>query len=268
MKKKTSLIYVHAFHICMMHLKNSGLVILCTLLCIISKAQNAIEVSGIITDDKGAALSNASVIFKGTKSGTTTDNSGRYLLKMNGAGTLIFSYAGYQSKEVLIDASQTLNVSLITNNATLNDVIVTGYSKQSKRDVTGSVSTVSADIIAHTPVTDIGTALEGRVAGVSVDQQGEPGSTSVIRIRGFGTNGNNNPLYVIDGVQIRGGKINGVESGGSNLINPNDIETLTILKDPSTTALYGAEGSNGVIVITTKSGKIGAPKLEFSSYES
>ncbi len=136
---------------------------------------------------------------------------------------------------------------------------MTGYSRQSKRDVTGSVSTVSADIIAHTPVTDVGTALEGRVAGVSVDQQGDPGSTAIVRIRGFGTNGNNDPLYVIDGVQMR---------GGNNLINPNDIETLTILKDPSTTALYGAEGSNGVIVITTKSGKVGAPKLEFSSYES
>ena len=144
-------------------------------------------------------------------------------------------------------------------NKALNDVIVTGYSKQSKRDVTGAVSTVSADIIAQTPVTDVGTAFEGRVAGVSVDQQGDPGSTAVVRIRGFGTNGDNDPLYVIDGVQMR---------GGNNLINPNDIETLTVLKDPSTTSLYGAEGGNGVIVITTKSGKIGAPKLEYNSYGS
>lgn len=222
-------------------------------------AQNSIEIKGLITDDKGSPLPGASVALKGTKSGTVANDHGTYVLNINKPGTLIFSYAGYAGKEIQVTSSETLNVILTLNNANLNDVIVTGYSKQSKRDVTGSVSTVSADIIAHTPVTDVGTALEGRVAGVSVDQQGDPGSTAVIRIRGFGTNGDNDPLYVIDGVQMR---------GGNNLINPNDIETLTILKDPSTTALYGAEGSNGVIVITTKSGKLGAPKLEYSSYAS
>ena len=143
------------------------------------------------------------------------------------------------------------------NNSALEEVVVTGYSKQSKRDVTGAVSTISADVVAQTPVSDIGSILQGHVAGVSVDEQGGPGNTAVVRIRGFGTNGDNDPLYVIDGVQMR---------GGNNLVNPNDIETITILKDPSITSLYGAEGGNGVIVITTKTGKIGAPKLEYNSY--
>ncbi len=259
MKKKKSLIHVHVFNSCILHLKKLSFGFLFTALCFISKAQTIVDVSGIITDDKGLALSNASVVYKGTKSGTTTGNNGKYSFKMDHAGTLIFSYSGYQSKEISVTSSQTLNISLVPNNNALNDVIVTGYSKQSKRDVTGAVSTVSADIVAKTPVTDVGSILQGRVAGVSVDDQGDPGSTAVVRIRGFGTNGDNDPLYVIDGVQMR---------GGNNLINPSDIETITVLKDPSLTALYGAEGGNGVIVITTKSGKIGAPKLEYTSYGS
>ncbi len=240
-------------------LKKISFVFLFLVLCILSMAQNSIHITGTVTDDKGAALPGASVVLKGTKQGTVTTNDGRYSFAINNKGTIVFSYSGFLNKEVAVIADATLNILLNPDNKALNDVIVTGYSKQSKRDVTGAVSTVSADVIAHTPVTDVGTALEGRVAGVSVDQQGDPGSTGVIRIRGFGTNGDNDPLYVVDGVQMR---------GGNNLINPNDIETLTVLKDPSTTSLYGAEGGNGVIVITTKSGKVGAPRLEFNSYAS
>jgi len=221
-------------------------------------AQNVKEIKGIVTDDKGTPLQGASVLLKGTRKGSTTNAGGNYVINVpDGKGTLVFSFAGFQNREIILDANTTVNVSLLPGNTILTDIIVTGYSKQSKRDVTGAVSTISSDVVSKTPVTDVGSLLQGRVAGVSVDEQGGPGSTAVVRIRGFGTNGDNDPLYVIDGVQIR---------GGSNLINQNDIETITILKDPSTTSLYGAEGGNGVIVITTKSGKIGPPKLEYSGY--
>lgn len=223
-------------------------------------AQTSFVISGIVTDTKGAPLQGASVLLKGTTIGTATDAKGMYKLTApDGAGTLVITYTGYQLKEVVVNNLSTINITLSPEENALNDVVVTGYSKQSKRDVTGAVSTISGDVIAKTPVTDIGSVLQGRVAGVSVDNQGGPSSTAVVRIRGFGTLGNNDPLYVVDGVQMR---------GGNNLINPNDIETITILKDPSLTSLYGAQGGNGVIVITTKTGKNGPPKLEYSSYVS
>lgn len=238
-------------------LKIYVLFLICAFIFFKSHAQNGFQVSGEVRDDKGLPLNSASVSLKGSSNGTTTDANGAYKITLTGPGTLVFSYAGFSLKEIAVTAAQTLNVTLNPEDKALTDVIVTGYSRQSKRDITGAVSTVSAEVIAKTPVSDIGQVLQGRVAGISVDDQGGPGSTAVVRIRGFGTLGNNDPLYVIDGVQIR---------GSNNLINTNDIETINILKDPSLTSLYGAQGSNGVIVITTKSGKVGAPKLEFSSY--
>lgn len=223
-------------------------------------AQNSQSLSGLVRDATGQPLPGVSVVIKGSSEGTSTRTDGRFSLSVpNGKKTLVVSFIGYVSKEVSINNRTAIDITLEAETKTLNDVIVTGYSRQSKRDVTGAVSTISADVVAKTPVTDVGSVLQGRVAGVSVDAQGGPGSTAVVRIRGFGTNGNNDPLYVIDGVQMR---------GGNNLINPNDIETITILKDPSITSLYGAQGGNGVIVITTKTGKTGAPKLEYSSYAS
>ena len=240
--------------------KESLVVFIFFLTAINASAQSAIEIRGKVVDERGATLTGASIVLKGSKLGTVTNNSGVYTFTIPNAGTLVFSYAGYQAKEVAVSASQTLDVTLTAENNNLTDVVVTGYSKQSKRDVTGAVSTISADVVAKTPVTDVGSVLQGRVAGVSVDAQGGPGDVAVVRIRGFGSNGDNDVLYVIDGVQTR---------GGSNLINPNDIETITVLKDPSITSLYGAQGGNGVIVITTKTGKRGtAPKLEYSGYGS
>ncbi len=216
-------------------------------------------VTGVVTDNNGSPLIGATVTLKSNpKIVTATDNSGKFSLDIGAqSAVLVITYTGYQSREINVTANQAVSIALSIAENSLNAVVVTGYTRQSKRDVTGAVSTISADVVSKTPVTDVGSVLQGRVAGVSVDEQGGPGETAVVRIRGFGTNGDNDPLYVIDGVQIR---------GGSNLINPNDIETITILKDPSITSLYGAEGGNGVIVITTKSGKIGAPKLEYNSY--
>lgn len=219
-------------------------------------------VNGTITDESGSPLAGATVMVKSKKSlVTTTDNTGSFRLDIGSpAAVLVVSYTGFKPQEIRVTASQSIAVKLSVSETSLDAVVVTGYSRQSKRDVTGAVSTVSADVVAKTPVTDVGSVLQGRVAGVSVDAQGGPGDVAVVRIRGFGSNGNNDVLYVIDGVQMR---------GGSNLVNPNDIETITVLKDPSNTALYGAQGGNGVIVITTKTGKRGlAPKLEYNGYGS
>jgi len=222
----------------------------------------AATVSGIITDEKGVPLVGATISVKGKINlVTTTNNAGRFKLDIGeNSALLIISYTGFITQQVSVKADQSVSISLVSTDTNLDDVIVTGYSRQSKRNVTGAVSTVSSDVVAQTPVADVGSVLQGRVAGVSVDEQGGPGATSVVRIRGFGSNGNNDALYVIDGVQVR---------GGSNLVNPNDIETITVLKDPSNTALYGAQGGNGVIVITTKMGKkAAAPKLEYNTYGS
>jgi TonB-linked SusC/RagA family outer membrane protein len=221
-------------------------------------SQNAITVTGTVQDTKGLPLPGVSVVIRGTASGTSAGAGGKYSINVpDPSGILVFSYAGYQAQEISINNRTVIDIFLVSDDKKLEEVVVTGYSRQSKRDVTGAVSTISADVVAKTPVSDVGSVLQGRVAGVTVDDQGGPGETGVVRIRGFGTNGNNDPLYVIDGVQMR---------GGNNLINPSDIESISVLKDPSLTSLYGAQGGNGVIVITTKTGKIGVPKLEYSAY--
>ena len=230
------------------------------LLCISMSAFAQVTISGkVIASNDNTGMPGVSIAEKGTSSGTVTDGDGNYTISVSNDATLVFSFIGYQTQEAPVGGRTIIDITLVQDVTLLTEVVVVGYSTQSKRDLTGAVSTVSSDIIQKTPVQDVGSALQGRVAGVSVDEQGGPGSTGVVRIRGFGTLGNNDPLYVIDGVQMRG-------SGNLNLINPNNIETITVLKDPSTTSIYGAQGSNGVIVITTKTGKKGAPKLEYNTY--
>lgn len=222
-------------------------------------------VSGVVKDETGTTMPSVVVRVKGKNTTTTTDANGAFTINAVKTDVLQFSFVGYETQEVTVGNKTRLTVSLQPDNKSLNEVIVTGYSKQSKHDVTGAASTVSASVIQQTPVTSVEAALEGRVAGVTVDAQGGPGDQATIRVRGVGTIGNNDPLYVIDGVQMRVGNAYGSQNI-SNLLNPNDIESLTILKDPSLIALYGSEGSNGVIVITTKTGKAGEPKLEYSGY--
>lgn len=220
-----------------------------------------IDIRGTVTNEKGEPVPGTTVSVKGTTIATTTNDNGVFELKgIDEKATLVFTGVNVENYELKLNGQRDVTVSLKTKVAKMDEIIVTGYSKQSKRDVTGAVSTISADVVNKTPVADVGSVLQGRVAGVSVDAQGGPGATAVVRIRGFGSNGNNDVLYVIDGVQMR---------GGSNMVNPNDIETITVLKDPSNTGLYGAQGGNGVVVITTKTGKRGAaPKLEYNAYGS
>src|SRR6202012_3512232 len=162
--------------------------------------------------------------------GVATDVNGVFTIKAKPTDVLQFKFVGYQTQEVTVGQQTKINVSLQPEAKNLDEVIVTGYSKQSKHDVTGAASTVSGKVIGQTPVTSLEGALEGRVAGLVVDGQGGPGNSASIRIRGVGTLGNNDPLYVIDGVQIRIGIADGSQDI-SNLLNPNDIESLTVLKD-------------------------------------
>ena len=220
-------------------------------------------VSGTVKDETGAPAPGATVQVKGTSNGVATDVNGAFTVRAKPTDVLQFMFLGYQTQEVRVGDQAKITVTLQRQANDLDEVIVTGYSKQSKHDVTGAASTVSGSVISATPVTSVEGALEGRVPGVVVDGQGGPGNSESIRIRGIGTLGDTDPLYVIDGVQIRMGPLS---EDVSNLLNPNDIESVTVLKDPSLIALYGSRGSNGVIVITTKTGKLGAPALQYDAY--
>lgn len=238
----------------------------------ITDIQSGGTLKGKITNEKNEPVVGASVLLSGVDKGTPAGLTGEFTLAgiKPGKYTLQVSAIGYQSiiRDISIADGQVMeiNFQLKTGSNALNEVVVTGYSKQSKRDVTGAASTISADVVEQAPVTTVESVLQGRVAGVTVDGQGGPGNAQTIRIRGVGTLGNNDPLYVIDGVQIRIGTSGDGSQNVSNLLDPGEIESITILKDPSLIALYGSEGSNGVIVITTKTGKIGAPRFDYSSY--
>ncbi len=222
-------------------------------------------ISGTVKEETGGLLPGVTVKVKGTNTIALTDVNGAFRISAAKTDILQFSYIGYQVSEVPVGDKTIINVTIQPESKSLDEVIVTGYSKQSKHDVTGAASTISASVIQNTPITSVEEAIQGRVAGVTVDGQGGPGNAQVIRIRGIGSFGNNDPLYVIDGVQVRVGT-SGESQDISRLLNSNDIESLTILKDPSLIAVYGAEGSNGVIVITTKTGKKGDPTLEYNGY--
>ncbi len=179
-----------------------AMMILIQLLCYhLAIAQS--QVSGVVKDETGP-LPSVIIQIKGKSVTTTTDVNGKFTISAASSDILQFRFVGYQPKEVKVGSQTTLNISLQPDSKDLSEVIVTGYSKQSKHDVTGAASTISADIIAQTPVTSVEGAIEGRVAGVTVDGQGGPGDQSTIRIRGVGSLGNNDPLYVIDGVQMQG----------------------------------------------------------------
>ena len=245
-------------------MKCMALLVLVQLLCY-QMASAQTQVTGVVKDENGNSLPSVTIVVKGTTKVSSTDVNGKFIITAAASDVLQFRFVGYQTKEVTVGNQTNLTVNLVPDTKDLSEVIVTGYSKQSKHDVTGAASTVSASVIASTPVTSVEGAIQGRVAGVTVDGQGGPGNGQTIRIRGIGNFNNNDPLYVIDGVQIRIGT-QGNSLDISSLLNPNDIESLTILKDPSLTTMYGANGSNGVIVITTKSGKLGAPKMEYTGY--
>jgi TonB-linked SusC/RagA family outer membrane protein len=218
----------------------------------------SVIVSGTIVDEKGEALPGANVLVKGTTLGTTTDASGAYTLNVTGDNpVLIFSFIGYSSKEVTVNSQTRVDVSLEPDIVALNEVVVTGYGTQSKRDITGAVSTIDSKLLLQAPSTNFAQALQGKVAGVTVGNENSPGGGVMVRIRGFGTINDNSPLYVIDGVPTK---------GDLNSLNLNDVESMQILKDASAASIYGSRAGNGVVIVTTKKGKAGKPLFTYDSY--
>ncbi|UCJ07972.1 TonB-dependent receptor [Chitinophaga pendula] len=218
-------------------------------------------VSGVVKDEKGAPFVGVVVRVKGTSTGTATNNDGKYTINVSGGNaTLIFSYVGYTTQELPVGANVSVNVTLQPSEKSLDQVVVVGYGTVRKSDITGSISSISSKDIKAVPVASLSQALEGRAAGVKVSNaSNSPGGGITIRIRGGNSiQGGNEPLYVVDGYPLYN------ESGPS--INPNDIESMEILKDASATAIYGSRGANGVIIITTKRGKAGRNNIQFESY--
>ncbi|MEP1035120.1 TonB-dependent receptor [Ekhidna sp.] len=226
-------------------------------------------VSGKVTDDTGETLPGVNVVIKGTTTGVTTDLDGSFRISVDDGATLIFSYVGFETQEIEVGARTTIDVTL--GGATeLQEVVVTGYQNQLKREVTGAVASVKADEIENLPMQSFDRAIQGRAAGTQIAAaSGQPGGALNIRIRGIGSiNSGNDPLIIIDGVQVA--SAGGSTQASSNplaSINPNDIESIDILKDASAAAIYGAQAANGVIVVTTKSGKAGGTSNINISYQ-
>ncbi len=216
-------------------------------------------VSGKITDNENQAIPGVSVVLKGTTNGTITNAEGRYSLNApDGTGTLVFSFIGYLTEEVAINNQSAINVSMVADIKSLEEVVVVGYGTQRQREVTGAIGSVTSKDINGVAVTGLDQALQGKIAGVQVTQNsGEPGGGVSIRIRGVGSiNGSNEPLYIVDGVPY----------GSLNAINPNDIDRIDVLKDAASAAIYGSRGTNGVVLITTKRAKAGKVTVNVDAY--
>jgi TonB-linked SusC/RagA family outer membrane protein len=242
----------------------------------------AIQVSGTVTDAKtNEALPGVSIGLQGSTKGTISDVDGKYTIEVPDANaTLVFSFVSYVTETVPVNGRAQINVSLVPDIKNLDEVVVVGYGTSKKSDLTGAVSSLSADDLRNSVVTNFDQALQGRIAGVQVTQNsGQPDGALSIRIRGINSiTGSNEPLYVIDGVQMRGdGKSiigfdwEGGENGQNRVnplsgINPSDIVNIEVLKDASAAAIYGAQGANGVIIVTTKRGQKGAPKVSYNGY--
>ncbi len=225
-------------------------------------ANAAPPISGRVTDTDGLPLVGATVEIKGTASATKTDASGNFSLDVASGQTLIVSFIGYQSQEIQVEnLSAPLTIQLIADDALLDEVVVVSYGTQKKREITGAISDIDADKLKDQPVGQLLNKLQGRLAGVQINQtSGTPGQGMSIKIRGAASIGaGNNPLYVIDGIPIVGGAF------GIGNINPNEIENISVLKDASAASLYGSRAANGVVLITTKKAKAGQTNVTLSA---
>lgn len=227
------------------------------------------EISGVVINDKGEPLAGASVNIKGTGQGTSTGNNGRFTLRaanLTPRSVLVISYIGYQTREIVVGKQTELSVRMTETSRSTEEVVVIGYGSVRKKDLTGAVGSIkSKDVDAHMN-TNLGTALQGKVAGLSVSAgDGQPGASVGLRIRGIGTLNNSYPLVLVDGVPIAAIGTYGNYHDALSNINPNDIESIQVLKDASAAAIYGARAANGVLMVTTKSGKKGPVKINASA---
>jgi TonB-dependent starch-binding outer membrane protein SusC len=231
---------------------------LCTIICIFAfnQAFSQKTVTGVIRENNSPATG-ATVLVKGTTVGTKTDANGSFTITVPAGGkTLVISSVGFETQEIDISGKSIVEVNLATVNNVLNEVVVTGYSSQRKKDITGAVAVVNVADLKSQPGSDAQSQLQGRASGVTVVQNSIPGAGSTVRIRGLGSFNNNNPLYVVDGVQ----------TGSIATLNPNDIESMQVLKDAASSSIYGVRASNGVIIVTTKKGKKRGVNVAYDMY--
>lgn len=237
-------------------LLRTALVTLCLLTCVGLANAEPVTVSGTVTSAAdGEPLIGVTVQVKGTSVGTTTDFDGNYVIKTEMGATISFSYVGMQTREVTV-TSEKLDIALLENSEVLDEVVVVGYGVQKKKLVTGATAQVKGEDIAKLNTTSPLQAMQGQLPGVSIaSESGQPGSSMKVTIRGLGTTGNAAPLYLIDGI-----------GGDISTLNPADIESIDVLKDAASAAIYGAQAANGVVLITTKQGREGKTKVTFDGY--
>jgi len=236
-------------------MKQSRLLLLFVALLVstMSFAQNKLY-SGTVVDSQGEPIIGASVVQQGTSQGSVTDIDGNFKVSVAPGSTLIVSYIGYVTQRV--KAADDLHIVLKESAASLDEVVVVGYGVQKKSVVTAAIAKVSASDLANTAPVRMDNALKGLAAGVNVtSSSGQPGEAARIRIRGTGTINNSDPLYIVDGMPIE---------GGLDFVNPNDIESIEVLKDAASGAIYGARAANGVVLVTTKKGKIGKAQINYN----
>lgn len=224
---------------------------------VVQEQQQSISVTGTVVDQNGEPLMGVNVIEKGTTNGTMTDMDGRFTLSVPGNATLQISYIGYTTEEVVVNNQTKLNITLKEDSQNLDELVVVGYGAVRKADLAGSVAVLDSKSFKDQPIVQVSDALQGRVSGVQVQNSGVPGGTVKIRVHGSGSiNRSNDPLYVIDGI---------VRESGLTGLNPEDIQSMQVLKDASSTAIYGSRGANGVVLITTKTGKANVKQITFDA---
>jgi TonB-linked SusC/RagA family outer membrane protein len=217
-----------------------------------------VRITGRITSsDDRLPIPGATIKIKGTSQGTLTDLNGAYSIQATANSVLVISFVGYSSREVAVGNQTSISLALVPNNNNLNEIVVTGYTSQRKKDLTGAVSVVDIAQLKAQPAASAVEALQGKAPGVQIVVDGAPGSTPQIRVRGVTTINNNDPLYVIDGVPYE---------GKLSWLNQNDIESMQVLKDASSASIYGSRANNGVVIITTRKGIQGPPRITFDSY--
>ncbi len=240
---------------------------------IVSAQGQTNSIKGLIKDNKGEPIIGVTIVIEGTTNGTITDINGNYtLMNTPSDGVLLVSFIGFKSQKIPIEGKSVINVTLVPETIGIDEVIAVGYGTQKKGDITSSIAVMDAEKLTERPVNKVDQALVGQMAGVHVKQtSGLPGQGFDIQIRGSGTiNANNQPLYVVDGFPLEASaqSTSGGFSTGNPLANisPNDIESIQVLKDAAAASIYGSRGANGVVIITTKKGKTGKPKISFNTY--
>ncbi len=237
------------------------ILVLLTIVCSLFGYGQGIQVKGVVTSaEDRQPIPGVSVVVKGTTTGTTTDVDGAYTIKVPGNATLTFSFVGLTSQEVAVNNRTKVNIALASVVAAIDEVIVVGYGTQKKSVVTGAISTVKSSDLDNMPTPRVEDALKGRTSGVTVaSSSGQPGSDATVSIRGITSINYTSPLYVVDGVPV--------VVGGIDYLNQSDIESIEVLKDAASAAIYGTQAAGGVILVTTKKGKVGTMKVNYNGYE-